>query len=93
MSLQTATTNLKAAASAAIDAVKADVSKADTTKTSLLSTIESEIGAEAIGIAAFFQREETKAASWENRHLKLLNLIALGGWLAFAGVLVLRLHG
>lgn len=93
MSLQTAATNIKAAASAAIDTVKVDTTKADATKAGLLATVENEIGAEAIGIAGFFQREETKAASWENRHLKLLNLIALGGWLAFAGVLVLRLHG
>ena len=93
MSLTTVAASLKAAAGTAIDSVKGDASKADAAKAGLLATIDSEIGAEAVGIASLFTREETKAAAWENRHLKLLNVIALAGWLFFAGALFLRLHG
>jgi hypothetical protein len=93
MSLATASANLKIAASAAIDTVKSDASKADTIKATLLATIDSEIGAEAVGVASLFTHEEAKASAWESRHLKLLNLIALAGWLFFAGALFLRLHG
>jgi hypothetical protein len=56
MSLQTAATNLKAAASAAIGAVQAEATKAEAAKAGFLASVENEIGAGPIGIAAFFRR-------------------------------------
>jgi hypothetical protein len=56
MSLQTAATNIKAAASAAIDAVQAEATKAEAAKAGLLASVAKGIGVGPIGIAAFFQR-------------------------------------
>ena len=93
MSLQTAIAHINAAASSAMDTVAADVTKVERAKASLLATIQSEIGAEAVGIATFFQREDARAAAWERRHLNLLTLVAVGGWLVAGVAAFLRIHG